>query len=83
MTVQEAAERLGVSVSLVYSLCARRLLRHERHGLGRGVIRIPEDAIDEYRRSATVSSAAPVGPMVRKPAPPPVTLKHLRLRGGG
>jgi excisionase family DNA binding protein len=56
LTVGEAAECLGVSVSLVYALCARKMLRHERHGLRRGVIRIPEEALDEYRRSVTVHS---------------------------
>jgi excisionase family DNA binding protein len=82
MTVQEAAERLGVSVSLVYSLCASRRLRHERHGLGRGVIRIPPEAIEEYRQSVTVASAAPKVP-ARKPTRPAIKLSHLRLRDGG
>ena len=53
-TVREAAESLGISLGLVYALCARKRLRHERYGLGRGIIKIPEDAIDEFRRSVTV-----------------------------
>lgn len=58
LTVKQAAERLGLSVSLVYALCAAKKLRHERHGLRRGTIRIPEDAIDEYHRSVTVAPVA-------------------------
>jgi excisionase family DNA binding protein len=54
LTVKQAAERLGVSPGLVYGLCAARQIRHERHGLGRGAIRIPEAALDEYRRGRTV-----------------------------
>jgi excisionase family DNA binding protein len=70
-TVKEAAEYLGLSASLIYGLCSRRKLRHERHGLGRGKILIPADALDEYRRSVTVgagdASCAPAG------------LKHITL----
>lgn len=58
LTVKEAAERLGLSVSLVYALCAAKKIRHERHGLRRGTIRIPEDAIDEYHRDVTVLPVA-------------------------
>jgi excisionase family DNA binding protein len=73
-SVGETATQLGVSVGTVYALCAARKLRHERHGVGRGRIRIPEDALDEYRRSVTigiervVTSLSPTGR---------VKLKHL------
>lgn len=50
LTVKQVAERLGISPSLVYGLCSAGKIRHERHGLGRGCIRVPEDALDEYRR---------------------------------
>lgn len=74
LTVKQAAEELRVSVSLVYALCAARKLRHERIGLGRGVIRIPPEALDEYRRGRTVGQA------VAPPAPrQPVRLRHLRV----
>lgn len=53
LTVKQAAERLGISQSLVYGLVAAGKIRHERHGLGRGTIRIPEDALEEYRRVAS------------------------------
>ena len=49
MTVKQAAAELGISVSLVYGLCAEGKIRHERHGLRRGTIRIPPDALAEYR----------------------------------
>ena len=57
LTVKQAAERLGISQALLYALCDQRRIRHERHGLRRGVIRIPEDALDEYRKSVTVVAA--------------------------
>jgi excisionase family DNA binding protein len=73
-SVNEVAEELGVSVGTVYGLCSRRRIRHERHGLGRGTIRIPEDAIEEYRRTVTVvpkQQAASVPPAAR------MKLNHL------
>src|SRR5262245_5910479 len=57
LSVSETAERLGVSVGLVYTLCAKKRIRGERHGLGRGTIKIPEDALEEYGRAVTESSA--------------------------
>ena len=56
LTVKQAAERLGISAATVYQLCSARRIRHERHGLGRGTIKIPEDALDEYRRSVTIEA---------------------------
>jgi excisionase family DNA binding protein len=49
LTVKEAAERLGVSRGLVYVLCRAGRIRHERHGTGRGTLRIEPAALDEYR----------------------------------
>ncbi len=69
LTVKAAAEELGVSPSLVYGLCAAGKIRHERHGLGRGTIRIARAALAEYRRDAAGA--------VRRPD---VTLKHITLR---
>jgi excisionase family DNA binding protein len=65
-SVSEAAAELGVSENLVYGLCQRKKIRHERHGLGRGTIRIPEDALEEYRRSVTVQAE---GTTKQPPAP--------------
>ena len=52
MTVRQAAERLEVSLSLAYLLIAEGKLRAMRHGIGRGTIRITEDQLEEYLRSA-------------------------------
>jgi excisionase family DNA binding protein len=67
LTVPEAAERLGVSTKLVYALCAAGKIVHERYGLGRGTIRITEEAIEEYRLRSRVEHGVST----------PVPLKHL------
>ena len=54
ITVKEAARRLSLSRGLVYALVRAGQIRHERHGLRRGTIRIPEDAIADYRAIVTV-----------------------------
>lgn len=75
LTVKQAAELAGVSASLIYNLCAAKKIRHERHGMGRGRILIPEDALAEYCQRCTVEVAAAVPPRPKKK----VTLKHLHL----
>ena len=77
LSVGEAATALNLSVHTVRGLVAKRKIRHERHGLGRGVIRIPSDAIDEYRASVTVRAAEehPATP----PALPKTPRRHLSL----
>lgn len=57
ITVKEAARRLNVSRGLVYALVRAGKIRHERHGTGRGTIRIDETALDDYRRAAAVTPA--------------------------
>lgn len=74
LSVREAAAVLGISPGLVYRLCSSRRLRHERFGLGRGTIKIPEDALDELRASATVKRDTEVGSHDGR-----VKLKHLTL----
>jgi excisionase family DNA binding protein len=75
-TVRGAAEQLGVSSALIYALIAARKIRHERHGLKRGRIRIPQDALDEYRQSRTVD----VEDAGNRITPPPkIRLKHLKV----
>ena len=79
-TVKQTAERLGVSASLVYGLCSAGRLRHERYGLGRGTIRVPPDALDEYRRAQTVPAANRATPApAPAPVPKPVQFKHLTI----
>jgi excisionase family DNA binding protein len=73
LTVKEAAARLGISPGLVYSLISGRKLRFVRVGNGRGRIRVPEDAIDEYLARSTFAPQEP------KPVPARVRLKHLKL----
>jgi excisionase family DNA binding protein len=73
-SVKTAAQELGISVSLMYGLCAAGKIRHERHGLGRGVIRIPDDALDEYRARCTKGAASVPAPRKQK-----VRLQHLRV----
>ncbi len=75
LSIKEAAELLGLSCGLMYALCARKKIRHERYGLGRGTIKIPEEAIDEYRRSVTVGPQ----PAAIAAPPAPVKFKHLKL----
>ena len=70
-TVKQAAQELSLSISLVYALVAAGKIRHERHGMGRGVIRIPKEALDEYRKQSTVTGATSAAPALK--------LKHLKL----
>lgn len=76
LTVKQAALSLGVSPTLVYALVEARKIRHERYGLGRGTIRIPEDALDEYRKSREVGVVVDAPPPDRKR----LRLKHLKVR---
>ncbi len=73
MRVAEAAKILDVSPSLIYSLIASGKLRFCRIGNGRGRLRIPADAIEEYLARCTfgVREEKPVASMPR--------LKHIRL----
>lgn len=54
LSIAEAAAALGYSHHTLRLLCKQRKIRHERHGQGRGRIRIPADAIAQYRRAVTV-----------------------------
>jgi excisionase family DNA binding protein len=78
LTVREVADRLRVSQATVYALCQRGILPHERHGTGRGCIRVSDEALAAYRASATRAG----GPTSVPPAPagrPKARLKHLKL----
>jgi excisionase family DNA binding protein len=74
-SVKQVAEKLGVAPATVYSLCGRRRLKHQRIGLGRGVIRIREEDLEQYLAGATVEPEEPAAP----PPPRPTKLKHLKL----
>jgi excisionase family DNA binding protein len=73
-TVTEAAERLSISGQSVYQLCSRKKLRHLRLGVGRGCVRIPASALDEFIKGATVQPEEPTAPQA-----PPRQLKHLKV----
>jgi excisionase family DNA binding protein len=61
MTVKVAAERMGISDSLVYELCACGSLPHVRIGRpgSRGCIRITQADIDAFLASQKVGGADP------------------------
>lgn len=54
LTVKQVAERLAVAQTTVYLLCSESKIDHIRIGIGRGAIRISEDALDAYIKAATV-----------------------------
>lgn len=76
-TVKQAAQELSLSESLVYKLVAAGKIRHERHGMGRGVIRIPRDSLDEYRRDCTRGEPPP--PPVKQAKVTRKKFEHLKL----
>jgi excisionase family DNA binding protein len=86
MTVQQAADRLEVSLGLVYKLCNDGRLGHERHGTGRGTIRITEADLAEYRasaRSRPPASADPPAPRGRKPPIRDLVGEYFRRKARG
>lgn len=78
LTINEAASRLQVSTALVYQLCARSLLRHQRVGVGRGVIRVPEEALTEYLQSREVCVKDKSPPLMKSG---PKKFKHISVKG--
>jgi len=83
LTVREAADALRISAGTFYALCARKEIRHERVGTGRGKILVPESAIEEFRQAHTTAMRAAARVDMPPPDRRPVTLKHLRFRDGG
>lgn len=79
LTVDQVAQKLAVSVKVVYGLCQRRRIRYSRIGEGRGIIRISEEAVQEYIRSVTVDPTAD-SQEIKITARPAVILKHLKPR---
>lgn len=64
LTVKAAAERMGISESLVYELCACGSLPHVRIGRpgSRGCIRLAEADIEAFLASQKVGGSAPSRP---------------------
>lgn len=73
-TVKHAAQKLNVSQSTVYALVSSGQLKCHRIGVGRGVIRISQSAIDDYLNAC----AAHVQGHPKRWTPRP-QLKHIRL----
>ena len=83
LTVKKAADKIGVSASLVYSWCTTKRLRHYRVGdIGkRGKILIDEADLDAFLDSLKVEPAAATvasEPQVRRPRAP--RLRHVTLQ---
>jgi excisionase family DNA binding protein len=74
LTIKQVAERLAVSSATAYELCAQRKLAHLRLGVGRGTIRVDEQALDDFIKGTTVQPAEPAAPKA-----PPMRLKHLKV----
>lgn len=70
LTVHEVAKRLTCSPALVYALCARGRLPHHRLGVGRGTIRITEEALEQFLEETRVE----------RPCSTPMSLKHITLK---
>ena len=72
LTVDQAAERLNVSVKTVRNLIRSGKLGHYRIGTGRGVIRISEEALDQHLAECEVKE--------NHSAPPRRRTKRRELR---
>ncbi len=73
LRVKQVAEKLGISVALVYELIAKGKLACYRIGLGRGAIRFKDEDVQAYLDGCRVETR---GEQV-KPVRP--KLKHLKL----
>jgi excisionase family DNA binding protein len=74
-SVKQASELLNVATGTIYALCAAGKLRCSRVGLGRGVLRISDEAIQEYLKSRE----AGIQPVVVKPIARKLNLRHFSL----
>ena len=59
LTVKQVAERLQISVAMVYLLCNRGKLAYVRVGVGRGTIRIREEDLAAFVESSQVQPHRP------------------------
>jgi excisionase family DNA binding protein len=71
LSVEELADKLGVSISLVHELVTRKRIPCYRIGTGRGTIRFEEADVEDYLQScrqpaASAVTAPAVLPPVRK-----------------
>lgn len=61
LTVSEASKHMRVSESTVYRAIDAGEIRAYRLGFGKGVVRIPEDAIDEYLSARIIHASTDSG----------------------
>ena len=73
LTVNEVAERLGISVSLVYQMVESGKLTVLRIGNGRGTIRFHPEDLESYLNTCRVQATQPETPKIRP------RLKHIKL----
>ncbi len=73
LTVQDVAEQLRVSNSLVYGLISSGKISCHRIGRGRGAIRVRRDDLDRFLEGCRVEKEQP------ERRPPRPKLKHLKL----
>ena len=69
LTVADVAERLGVSVSLVYEIVAKGDISCYRIGPRRGAIRFEEEDVDAYLKSRRQPAARSDSAKPRKHQP--------------
>lgn len=70
--VQQAADKLGISPSLLYRLVSERKVPHFRIGTGRGGIRITEEQLQNYLEDCRVDTGSAA---INKPP-----LRHLSVQ---
>lgn len=73
MRVRDVAKRLEVSTATVYAMIAMGKLKCHRIGLGRGVIRITEDHLNDFLQGTEPKTPVSPAPVRR------VSLKRLSL----
>lgn len=74
LTIEQAAEQLQVSRSILYSLIDRGKLACHRVGIGRGTIRIAPSDLEAYLESCRHAERVEEPPVPRR-----VRLRHIRL----
>ncbi len=74
LTVKQAAQKVNVSPTLIYDLCAKRLLAHFRVPPPRGRILIDEADLDAFFATCRVKTEAPAA------TSPPVRMRFQHLR---
>ena len=77
LTIREVAGLLRVSEKTVRNLINRGHLPHYRIGVGRGAIRVSEEALADHL--AQSEAATQSAPKTRKNRPAKTALKHIKL----